>query len=398
MGCDSSKSIDVKEFKKRRLQEKNLESENVYQHNDYFILNNENSEQDDNNMKKNINKISLNINNETKIEKNEIINKDKKEDEIDKKSVYIKDVNLEQKDNNNLINENILSENMNKNKIISNSREKNKETKIEDDGKNIELKLKNNMNEQFIQNNKEIDINIKNEENSFINKEINMQNTDIANINKKDNDQEKSLKVQNKNKNNEINNIIIDDKNKINLNENFKLENKIEKSEDNIEKKIQEIQEEKEEKSKNEKIMLKYSFENRIPIKSKFIIKKIFSHLEYITKLKMVNFNKHLQNVLNIGINDYKFSSKKYKVTKDGMSSLFLFERNILVYQGQFLNGKRNGPGKEYYNNGKIIKFEGEYLNDKEWNGKGYNNKGETEYEIKNGIKIFWKKKKKWNN
>ena len=140
--------------------------------------------------------------------------------------------------------------------------------------------------------------------------------------------------------------------------------------------------------------MLKYSFENRIPIKSKFIIKKIFSHLEYITKLKMVNFNKHLQNVLNIGINDYKFSSKKYKVTKDGMSSIFLFERNILVYQGQFLNGKRNGPGKEYYNNGKIIKFEGEYLNDKEWNGKGYNNKGETEYEIKNGIKIFWKKKK----
>ena len=80
MGCDSSKSIDVKEFKKRRLQEKNLEPENVYQNNDYLILNNENSEQDDNNMKKSINKISLNINNETKIEKNEIINKDKKED------------------------------------------------------------------------------------------------------------------------------------------------------------------------------------------------------------------------------------------------------------------------------------------------------------------------------
>ena len=32
---------------------------------------------------------------------------------------------------------------------------------------------------------------------------------------------------------------------------------------------------------------------------------------------------------------------------------------------------KRNGKGKEYYNNGKI-KFEGEYLNGNRLSGKGY--------------------------
>ena len=40
-----------------------------------------------------------------------------------------------------------------------------------------------------------------------------------------------------------------------------------------------------------------------------------------------------------------------------------------LKYEGEYLNGKRNGKGKEYYKNGKL-KFEGEYLNG-ERNGKG---------------------------
>ena len=39
---------------------------------------------------------------------------------------------------------------------------------------------------------------------------------------------------------------------------------------------------------------------------------------------------------------------------------------------------------KEYYENGKL-KFDGEYLKRKIWNGKGYNNKGIKEYEISKG-------------
>ena len=37
-------------------------------------------------------------------------------------------------------------------------------------------------------------------------------------------------------------------------------------------------------------------------------------------------------------------------------------EKNI-KFEGEYLNGKRNGKGKEYGWNGKLL-FEGEYLND----------------------------------
>ena len=32
------------------------------------------------------------------------------------------------------------------------------------------------------------------------------------------------------------------------------------------------------------------------------------------------------------------------------------------MFEGEYLNGKRNGKGKEYDNNGKL-EYEGEYLN-----------------------------------
>ena len=35
-----------------------------------------------------------------------------------------------------------------------------------------------------------------------------------------------------------------------------------------------------------------------------------------------------------------------------------------MVYEGEYLKGKRNGKGKEYDNNGEVI-YEGEYLNGK---------------------------------
>ena len=58
---------------------------------------------------------------------------------------------------------------------------------------------------------------------------------------------------------------------------------------------------------------------------------------------------------------------------------------NIKVkYEGEYLNGERNGRGKEYYINGQI-KLEGEYLNGKRWNVKGYNKDGNKIFEIKNG-------------
>ena len=36
-------------------------------------------------------------------------------------------------------------------------------------------------------------------------------------------------------------------------------------------------------------------------------------------------------------------------------------EDDKLLFEGEYLNGERNGKGKEYYDNGNL-KFEGEYL------------------------------------
>ena len=36
----------------------------------------------------------------------------------------------------------------------------------------------------------------------------------------------------------------------------------------------------------------------------------------------------------------------------------------ILIFEGKYENKKRNGKGKEYYENGKL-KFEGEYIDNK---------------------------------
>ena len=57
---------------------------------------------------------------------------------------------------------------------------------------------------------------------------------------------------------------------------------------------------------------------------------------------------------------------------------------NYLIFEGEYLNGKRNGKGKEYNENGELL-FEGEYLYGKRWNGKGYNKEGNIDFEIKDG-------------
>ena len=60
------------------------------------------------------------------------------------------------------------------------------------------------------------------------------------------------------------------------------------------------------------------------------------------------------------------------------------YDNGKLKFEGEYLNGKRNGKAKEYYVNGEL-KFEGEYLNGKIWNGKIYNEIGQIDSEIKNG-------------
>ena len=105
-------------------------------------------------------------------------------------------------------------------------------------------------------------------------------------------------------------------------------------------------------------------------VKSQFIIKIIFSYLEECKKLKLIKSNKTLQNKLNITIINYKHIIGKYVIKEqNGLIKEYNGYDNVLIFEGRYLNGKRNGKGKEFYQNG-LIKFEGEYLNGKR-NGKG---------------------------
>ena len=54
-----------------------------------------------------------------------------------------------------------------------------------------------------------------------------------------------------------------------------------------------------------------------------------------------------------------------------------------LTFYGEYKNGKKHGKGKEF--NNYSIKFDGEYFDGKRWNGKGYDREGNIIYELKNG-------------
>ena len=186
---------------------------------------------------------------------------------------------------------------------------------------------------------------------------------------------------------------------------------------------------------------------------SKYVLKDtLFSFLSEKKKLEIIIYNKDLQKKLDINIGNYKRISIRYRVgERNGKGKeynyddILLFEGEYLngkrngkgkeydydgkfLFEGEYLNGERNGKGKEYYKdcyfnpqrNGKVkeyykdkikfkgeylngerngkgkeynyddkLIFEGEYFNERRWNGKGYDVKNNLKFEIKNGEKKY---------
>ena len=165
-------------------------------------------------------------------------------------------------------------------------------------------------------------------------------------------------------------------------------------------------------------------------IESSYFTQLIFSYLYPKKKLIMVKINKNLQMNLNINILTYKNFSGRYIIYEsngivkeyDGENDKLIFEGEYLngkkngkgieyfydvqlYFEGQYLNNKKHGLGKEYYNDillfegvylydcrikGKffvngILEYEGEYLYDRKYNGKGYDENGNVIYELING-------------
>ena len=92
----------------------------------------------------------------------------------------------------------------------------------------------------------------------------------------------------------------------------------------------------------------------------------------YLNGKELIGNKFHYDGHLLYQYNNVKGYGKEYYLFGD------------LLYEGEYLNGLKNGKGKEYYLHGKI-KFEGEYLNDKKWEGKGYDTMNNVVYELKDG-------------
>ena len=111
-------------------------------------------------------------------------------------------------------------------------------------------------------------------------------------------------------------------------------------------------------------------------INSEYILRFIFSFLWENQKLNIISYNKQIQKKLEVNIDNYKAACKKENVVeKNGIVKEYVKGTNLLRFEGEYKNGKKNGKGKEYYDTGKI-KFDGEYLNGKKISGKKYDEKG----------------------
>ena len=133
-------------------------------------------------------------------------------------------------------------------------------------------------------------------------------------------------------------------------------------------------------------------FEN---LKSLYFIKfKLFIKIEEQLKLRLLKYNKNLQNKLNINIINYKYYTGNYIIYESNKRGKeYKGYNDKLIYEGEYLKGERNGKGKEYDELGNII-FEGEYLKGKR-NGKGkeyFKNKLIFEGEYLNGKELKGKK------
>ena len=105
-------------------------------------------------------------------------------------------------------------------------------------------------------------------------------------------------------------------------------------------------------------------------IKSLVILKYICRNIDHGRILDLFKYNKKIQNKLNINLIDYKRFSERYIIfDNNGKGKEYNSFNDDLIFEGDYLRGKRNGKGIEYNEDGDII-FEGEYLNGKR-NGKG---------------------------
>ena len=103
-------------------------------------------------------------------------------------------------------------------------------------------------------------------------------------------------------------------------------------------------------------------------IKSTFILKSIFLYIEDKRKLNFIKYNKNMQRKLKFNLVDYQRYSGLLKLEEDNKIKIYNNYTHKKLFEGYFGNGKRNGIGKEYNEEGNVI-FDGEYKENQKWKG-----------------------------
>ena len=86
-----------------------------------------------------------------------------------------------------------------------------------------------------------------------------------------------------------------------------------------------------------------------LKIKSIENIKNIFSYVKEVIKLGIIINNKELQQKLKINIDNYKsFSNKILTIDEEGNGEIRTIKEHTLYFKGKYLNKKKNGYGIEY--------------------------------------------------
>ena len=80
-----------------------------------------------------------------------------------------------------------------------------------------------------------------------------------------------------------------------------------------------------------------------------FFNQRLFSLIEERLKLKFMKYNKGLQKNMDISILNYKHFSGRYIIYEsNGIAKEYVGETDTLIFEGEYLNGERNGKGKNF--------------------------------------------------
>ena len=102
---------------------------------------------------------------------------------------------------------------------------------------------------------------------------------------------------------------------------------------------------------------------------------KLIYEIEYVNGKKW-NGKFYSPNDIN---NYYELKNGKGFIKKYSDNGIYV------DFEGEYLNGEKNGKGKQFYYAYDELEFEGEYLNGEKWTGKYYNKNNTQIYELKDG-------------